>query len=62
MIMFVYVVTGVLKLAPIPDKTNNDIQKTVCSLFHFNDNVAEFSPDFLDVMRIRFKCYYIISH
>lgn len=44
--IFVYVVAGVLKLAPFPDKTNNDIQKSVHSLFHFNNNDAEFSPNY----------------
>lgn len=41
-----YVVAGVLKLAPFPDKKPTMISKSVSALFHFNNNDAEFSPDY----------------
>lgn len=36
MMIFVYFVTGVLQLAPLPDETNSDTQKSLHLLLHFN--------------------------
>lgn len=56
MTIFVYFVTGVLQLAPLPDETNSDTQKSGYLLFHFND-----SWNLVQIIT-SVNCYYVIRH